>query len=178
MEFLGLAYLFVPGYIANGVPPLLAHVPGLARLNAPLDGGHAWRGKRLLGANKTWRGAVGATLLAGLAHLGQRWLAENGVLATTPVLQVPWWYGFLLGAGVILIGDAVESFLKRRSGVGPGRLWVPFDQIDYTLGGMLATAWLYWPGWPLFALLLVVNGIGSAVLHYLGYLLGVNKDRF
>ena len=49
----------------------------LAALARPLDGGRCWRGRRLLGDNKTWRGALCMT--AGV------------VLATVALWQWPWW---------------------------------------------------------------------------------------
>jgi CDP-2,3-bis-(O-geranylgeranyl)-sn-glycerol synthase len=39
-----------------------------------------------------------------------------------------------------LFADAVESFFKRRAGIGPGKTWVPFDQIDYIIGGLVFVA--------------------------------------
>jgi CDP-2,3-bis-(O-geranylgeranyl)-sn-glycerol synthase len=44
--------------------------------------------------------------------------------------------GSLLGLGAI-IGDSVKSFFKRQFNVAPGSSWVPFDQIDYILGGLI-----------------------------------------
>ncbi len=171
-------YLFLPGYVADSIPPLLARIPGLARFSMPLDCGRTWRGQRLLGDHKTWRGTLGAIIIAGLVFLVQRWLAVRGlVVADAPVLALPWWYGFLLGFGVIVLGDALESFMKRRLGVAPGKQWVPFDQIDFTLGAYLATACLFWPGWSVFALLVVLNAVLAALTHYGGFLLGVNAER-
>ncbi|RME31846.1 CDP-archaeol synthase [Candidatus Woesearchaeota archaeon] len=178
MNILGALYLFLPGYFANAIPPLLARVPWLRQWGAPIDCGLSWRNKRLLGENKTWRGAIGAVLIGGLVFLGQRLLAAQGfMLGDAPFSTLPSWYGFLLGAGVI-VGDALESFVKRRANIPPGKLWVPFDQIDFTLGGVIATAWVFWPGWSVLAILIVINGLGSALAHYLGYLLGINEEKF
>jgi hypothetical protein len=47
-----------------------------------------------------------------------------------------WLLGPLLGCGDLL-GDAIESFLKRQRGTAPGNPWFPFDQIDYIIGGLL-----------------------------------------
>ena len=72
---LQLLWLALP-IIAAGLVHLavlkLDLLPGLRQL--PLDGGRTFRGKRLFGDNKTWRGAVvtiGTTTLAawGLAKL-------------------------------------------------------------------------------------------------------------
>jgi CDP-diglyceride synthetase len=99
--------------------PVLAAglLPALAR---PLDGGRRLRGRRVLGDNKTWRGAV--VMTAGV------------VLAALVLWQWPWWrdqlpdpvrdagpalLGLLLGLGTVL-GELPNSFLKRRLGIAPG----------------------------------------------------------
>src|SRR4051794_23359487 len=103
----------------------LAHAPVLKwdllkPLKRPIDGGATFRGRRLFGDNKTWRGAIVVTA---------------GVLVATLLLwQWPWWrdqlpddlrdagplpYGFLLGLGVVL-GELPNSFAKRQLDIPPG----------------------------------------------------------
>ena len=67
--------------------------------------------------------------------------------------------------------------MKRRVGVAPGKPWVPFDQFDYTLGAFALTAWLFWPGWPVFCALLVVNGVLSLGAHLGGHAIGLLRER-
>ena len=114
----------------------------LRGLKRPLDGGRRFRGRRLLGDNKTWRGAL---------------LMCSGVLLATVVLSLwPWWwdrlpadirdagpvlYGFLLGLGVV-VGELPNSFLKRQLDIAPGsqrsswsgRAITLLDQGDLVLG--------------------------------------------
>jgi hypothetical protein len=114
----------------------------LRGLKAPLDGGRTFRGRRLLGNNKTWRGAL---------------LMTSGVLLATLVLSLwPWWwhqlpsgirdagpvlYGFLLGLGVV-VGELPNSFLKRQLDIAPGsqrgswsgRAITLLDQGDLVIG--------------------------------------------
>ncbi len=168
LEALQLVYWFAPGYAANAAPPMLARLPLLRKWDAPLDLGRSWRGTRLLGSHKTIRGVVGGILLGGLVFLVQKLLLA-GILRTplVPYGALPWWTGFLLAAGAILVGDAGESLLKRRRGIRPGGHWVPWDQLDYTLGGLLCTSWLFWSGWAGALFLLVFNGLLSAASHFL-----------
>lgn len=162
MSLLTSVYLFIPAYVANSAPPLLARF--FPRWNQPLDCGLHFRRRQLLGANKTWRGLIGGTLIGGTVFL----LMPSAL---------PWWYGTLVAAGA-LIGDAVESLAKRQSGIPPGRTWFPFDQIDFTIGAFAFTFWMYWPGWTAFFTLLVVNALGTAAVHYAGFRLGLTKDPF
>ncbi|TMB47159.1 MAG: CDP-archaeol synthase [Deltaproteobacteria bacterium] len=125
----------------------------LARL--PLDGGATFRGRRLLGAHKTVRGAVtmvGATTLFAFA---QAWLFHRYAWArATSLLDFdrvhPLLWGALLGGGYIA-GELPNSFVKRRLRVPPGAcapgalgalFWLA-DQVDSLLG-VLACMCLVW----------------------------------
>jgi len=179
IPFLELLYLFLPGYFANGSPPIIAKLPLLRRWNTPLDLGGSWNGKRLLGDNKTLRGVIMGTLLAGLVFLLQKF--SLSAVVSTPSIHyssLPWWFGLLFGFGALFLGDCGKSFIKRRLGLAPGKPWVPFDQIDYTAGAFLATFWLFWPGWLGFLFLLVANALITASFHAAGHLLRINEARF
>lgn len=92
--------------------------------NVPIDGGAAWQGRPVLGANKTWRGlmampvvcaavfwAVGALRyeIPGLSAL--IWPVSTFELAVTGA-----------GAGLaFMLAELPNSFLKRRLGVAPGQ---------------------------------------------------------
>lgn len=138
-------WFFAPAGIANVTPILVAKVPLIKRWNAPMDGGRSYRGVRVLGSHKTWRGFVTGIIFATVAlwvqqllvaHVG--WathLAASIDYAKLPTLVV----GPLFGIGA-LGADAIESFFKRQRHIAPGRGWFPFDQSDYVIGGALATA--------------------------------------
>lgn len=90
-----------------------------ARWRRPIDGGGTWRGRPVLGQNKTWFGVglyvAGGALIAGLLSL-----AGSGA---APVFGSPW--GVAVGASVgaaYSAGEIVNSFVKRRLGVPPGQV--------------------------------------------------------
>src|SRR5207244_5329389 len=94
----------------------------LARV--PLDGGLCFRGRRLLGDNKTVRGAVTmigatATFVALQAILGTRagWARPLSLVDFDRVHPLLW--GVVLGGGHIP-GELPNSFIKRQLGVAPG----------------------------------------------------------
>lgn len=64
-DVLRALWLFLPAYVANMSPVLMAKaIPGW---NAPIDGGRLHKdGRRVLGAGKTWRGLVGGAVLGGV----------------------------------------------------------------------------------------------------------------
>lgn len=102
--------------------------------------------------------------------------SPEGVCTTVDAVVVPWYTVFLFGFVVglfALAGDAVESFFKRRRGKERGAPWVPFDQLDFVvfgLLGMIVASPLLPTGWVQAALLhhwgiLTVIVVGTPVLH-------------
>ncbi len=155
-ELLETLYLFLPAGVANATPPLLTRFFGPGR---PIDGGLLWRGRPLLGAHKTWQGLIGGTC-AGVATFAiQR--AFDG-------LAVPLLFGIAISVGA-LAGDLVKSFAKRRLAVAAGRVWFPFDQLDYVIGAIAAGA-------PFLAL--TPQSIAAVVIVYFALHLAVSAIGF
>lgn len=167
----------------------LAHAPVLrydllASLKLPLDGGATVGGRRLLGDNKTLRGALvmaGGTTAAAVALTRQRWFRERlpGELRDAP----PALYGLLLGAGVVL-GELPNSFVKRRLGIAPGatrsstlgRVIAVYDQADF----VPVSALMLRPLWRMTAFeaveaCIVVAG-AHAVVNVVGYAIGARSS--
>lgn len=162
-------------------PILVAKMPGLRHLNAPIDGGKTYNGQRILGAHKTWRGLIVGMVVAAFALWVQQYAIEHSTWLQTLTDQVNyasipvWIVGPLFGLGA-LGGDAIESFFKRQRQVPPGHGWFPFDQIDYIVGGAIAIAPFVrlelWQYIELLVLWLIVHLISS----YVGFLLKL-KDK-
>lgn len=88
-------------------------------------------------------------------------------------------FGAVMGF-MALAGDAVKSYFKRRTGRDRGKPWVPFDQLDFVVFGLLGMALassLLADGWVAAALLddwvvLVTLIVLTPLLHYLVNVLG------
>jgi CDP-2,3-bis-(O-geranylgeranyl)-sn-glycerol synthase len=167
MDYLLNAFLFfLPAGVANACPVLATRIPWIRRFNNPMDFGKHYKGKRVFGPNKTWRGFIFGTVMGGVTSLLiSYFFIPNSADA---------WYTFLVGASLgagALTGDALESFFKRQRGVPAGKSWFPFDQIDYIIGGLLFV-------YPL-TLIPIILMIGILILYfglhllfsYIGYLL-------
>lgn len=136
-------WFFLPAGVANVTPIFMKRVPLLSKWNTPMDGGKKFRDKRILGDHKTWRGIVTGILFATLVLWLQQsavahypWaasLTEQVDYASFPVLIL----GPLFAIGA-LGGDALKSFFKRQMGTPAGQKWIPFDQLDYIIGGAIA----------------------------------------
>lgn len=164
-DYIAAVLFFLPAGLANMTPPIANKIPTLNKWKTPLDFGKKWHGKRILGDNKTWRGVVCATLVGGVTAMVVGKLNANTVVTIHPFVV-----GCLLGFGA-LAGDALESFIKRRMGMQPGKLWFPFDQIDYILSGLIVAVLIVeLPVWAALTILVVYFGL-HIVTTYLGYLL-------
>jgi CDP-2,3-bis-(O-geranylgeranyl)-sn-glycerol synthase len=177
---------FLPAYVSNMSPLLVAKViPGWkAPIDG---GRIAKDGKPVLGKGKTWRGLVGGTVLGAVTAVVVAWLvpgAESesffagwdygqGGFSGPPIgtdvtcidsaCSAPQssWLGIALFGAIVgcaaLVGDAVKSYFKRRLGKEGGAPWVPFDQLDFVVFGLVA-AFLASP-------LLVDGWVQGALLH-------------
>ena len=173
-------WFFLPAGLANSAPLLANRIPWLRNFKTPLDFGRHWRGKRLLGNNKTWRG-----LLFGIAiGIATAWLQQilfnNFAWAQTISQDVDYSsinviaLGGLLGAGALL-GDALESFFKRRISIDPGESWFPLDQADYIVGGLLASSLVVSLTLQQYIIVFVIWFCLHLLSVYTGYILGVRE---
>lgn len=175
---LGALWLFLPAYVANMSPVFSAKL--LRPWKTPIDFGATHKdGKRVLGDGKTWRGLLMGGIIAGITAL---LMARFPLWAFTELdfgyaqgtsLYAVFLFGFTMGTGA-LIGDAVESFAKRRRNLERGAAWFPFDQLDFVVFG-LAAVFIWSPlladGWVVDAYLdpwvLGTIVIGTPLLHLL-----------
>lgn len=148
-------WLAVPIFLAGAVHMVVVKQDRLSALRVPLDGGRSWRGQRLFGDNKTWRGFAimipGCILLFALQQLlhhqfpGLAWLACFDYRAANPL-----WVGTWMAMGYLL-GELPNSFIKRQAGIEPGitvpglrgTLFSLLDQTDSVLGFLIFMP-LYW----------------------------------
>lgn len=158
---------FLPAGIANLTPVLANKIPLLNKWNTPIDFGRTYKNERLLGDNKRWRGLAWGTLMASLTAVLLE-LAWPSILPFASLAHA-WSGGLLLGLGA-LVGDAVESFFKRRRGVAPGKSWFPFDQIDFIIGGLLFVSPVLQPTLVIALSVLVIYFILHLASSYFGYL--------
>ena len=173
-------WFFVPAGAANAAPIVAAHTPALARYTTPLDFGRTFRGRPLLGANKTWRGLLAGVLLA----VAVLWI-EQTLVASSPrlahLLDLNYAHlptlllGPLFGIGA-LGGDALKSFFKRRVAIRPGQSWFPFDQLDFVVGAGLLTLPVVRLPLGAYSWSLLIWPVIHLASSFVGYLLGL-KDQ-
>ena len=148
-----------------------AYVPNNAAVLAgggePIDGGREWRGRRLLGDGKTWRGSAVGTLAGVVLALVCNVAVGpvSGVLGVSlPTFPIP--VALALAAGA-MAGDVGASFLKRRVGRERGAAVPGLDQLDF-VGGALVVVFVVAPGWAsevFTPLVIVAVVVVTPVLH-------------
>jgi hypothetical protein len=154
--------------------------PALRRL--PLDAGLHWRGRRIFGANKTWRGAavmIGTTTLASIVLESFNDCCLQISALPDFAQSHPGIWGLLLGVGYI-VGELPNSFTKRQLGIPPGaagqgatgRFFWYVDQLDSLVGMLLFTMPVWQPPWSLvvllFALMLMAHPVSAWVMVQFG----------
>jgi CDP-2,3-bis-(O-geranylgeranyl)-sn-glycerol synthase len=176
LPLLSVLYFLLPAALANVMPVLIKRLCSCGFLATPMDFGVQYAGKPLLGKHKTWRGLV-AGVLGGIFFA-----ALQAMIGPTRFdlvdYQTSWLaIGTLLGFGAIL-GDALKSAFKRRVGIVEGSPWVPFDQIDFTIGALAFTSVIFWPGWPLAVASVAFYGLSHVFIVRVGHALGLRKERW
>ena len=162
-------YFFLPAYFANMAPVIFKKIPFGSK---PI-----W--KKRLGTNKTWRGLIVATLTGGLVFWLQKvaYVAGFRSWAVIDYSDFTIWLGLLLGFGAIF-GDAVKSYHKRKVGIEEGKPWLVFDQVEFVVGGILFSWFIYVPQAEVVLIILLLSPLLHVIVNYLGYLLGIKKNKF
>lgn len=178
--FIGL-WVFLPAMLPNSAAVVFGG-------GTKVDFGKSWKGKRIFGDGKTWRGLFGGALsgialglvMLGISHSfdpGNHWgfgsFNQGLIIITT------------LAFGAVL-GDLMGAFVKRRMGLERGERAPILDQYDFVLGSFLLTA-LFNPGWilgtyiagwnilALLFLLFVMFGLHRAA-NIIGYKMGLKNE--
>lgn len=178
--FMGLV-LFLPAMVPNTAAALFGG-------GTPIDFNKTWKGKRILGDGKTWRGLIGGVLagiLVGLLILLISYLcgSENhfGYGESYECYLVI----FCLALGSLL-GDMCGAFIKRRLGLARGQKAPILDQYDFVIGAFVLTA-IFFPdfvynnyieGWHIAALIFIIAimFVVHRAVNIIGYKMGVKKE--
>jgi len=153
----------------------------------PVDLGRSWKGKRILGDGKTWRGFIGGTC-AGIS-LG---IVQLYIAFPFDRLDYFGFGGFPENLGVIVVlatgsmlGDMAGSFIKRRLDIGRGDKAPLLDQYGFLLCSFLLSL-LFYPdwflrnfwrgdGWISLLAVLIITPVLHRGVNIIGYKLGLKK---
>jgi len=123
-------WFIFPAYCANAAPVIFGG-------GRPIDFGKIfWDGKPILGSHKTFRGFLSGIVIGTLVGFFQTLLFQYVLFQYGDQFRYNVLLGFMLSLGA-LVGDVVESFIKRRLGISPGCSLPIADQLDFVAGALL-----------------------------------------
>ncbi|MCL4325811.1 MAG: CDP-2,3-bis-(O-geranylgeranyl)-sn-glycerol synthase [Candidatus Thermoplasmatota archaeon] len=130
-----ILWLLLPSYFANSAALLVGG-------GKPIDFGRSYKGNRIFGKGKTWRGFIGGISLGFLLGLLQQYVARNYIYMIVP----PFSSNYTEAALIIItlsfsamLGDLIGSFVKRRLGYKSGSELPGVDQLSFLLCTFLFT---------------------------------------
>lgn len=187
-EFWTISYLFSPLLVGLTAHGFSIKYGWLAALVKPLDGGKTFRGKRIFGANKTYRGIFAVALGTALGFAIQLFVLHRFEVFqrlelldySSPTVVLT---GLLVGAAAML-GELPNSFIKRRIDIAPGTVgkggilnlfFYIFDQIDYLLGVWIVLAGLIGITFQRVVFSAVFLFFSHQLISVFGYWLGMRK---
>lgn len=179
MILLRAIWFLLPAGFANMAPVLIRKINFL---NYPIDGGRIFFGERLFGEHKTWRGLFFGIIFSTLivliqSYLYSRFFAVREILGFDYPNENIYLVGFLFGIGALL-GDLIKSFFKRRFHIASGKPWIPFDQIDWIIGSLIAISLIIDLSWQIWLCSLLFFGFLHPVVNLVGYWLKIKPNRF
>ena len=178
-------YFLSPLLVASVLSAIVLRFDLFPCVRRPIDGGHTYRGRRILGDGKTWRGVL-------VAIVG----SVGGVALQKCLLHVPVWlplvdyrkidalsFGAVMGASA-MAGELPNSFVKRRLGIERGAVasgplqavFYVWDQVD-----MVTTVWPAMSSWLRPRPVVVATSFAVAFLLHplvslIGYAVGARKS--
>jgi CDP-2,3-bis-(O-geranylgeranyl)-sn-glycerol synthase len=163
-RILQLAYLMLPIYLANMAAPFARHWQGW---NRPIS--QWW-----LGSHKT---VVGFAL--GVAAAVEVTFVQSRVRWSGSLVSYDQWLLLGLSCGIgALGGDSIKSLIKRRLGIPPGQSWIPADQLDFIVGGLLVLTFWARLSWLDVAAVLTLSFVGDVIVNHVGYYLRIRDAKW
>ena len=176
LALLQALYLFAPLLVSAALSAVVLRFELFPALRAPVDAHLTFRGRRVFGDSKTWRGFAVAIVGCAATALLQRWIAAPPLLSLVDYRSAnAALFGAAMGLGAML-GELPNSFVKRQLGIAPGKTargarriaFYVWDQLDLLTGA-----------WPLIAFwvrptanLVVASVLLALALHPLVALIG------
>lgn len=164
MRIVELIYMMLPVYCANMAPPFARYWRGW---NRPIN-------ERWLGSHKT---VVGFSLGVSAAILTTSIQSRIHLQGELVSYENWFWLGLTSGCGA-MIGDSLKSFFKRRLQIDSGKSWIPADQLDFVLGGLLVLSFWVRLGWLDVITILTLSFVGDIIVNHVSFQLGIRDTRW
>lgn len=178
-ELLKYIYFFAPAGFANMAPIFTRGI--FKKLAFPVDFHKKYKGRAIFGSHKTLRGIISGVIFGIVIAYLQRSLFAYSFFRNISLIDYSaenvLMLGLLMGLGA-LIGDMIESFFKRRLNIKPGSRFIPWDQIDWILGMIVFTYFIYPYTLNMIVILIIMAFILHIVFRFIGYYIKINKSMW
>lgn len=171
-----MLWLMLPAYLSNPAAALSVTLTGAGR---PIDQGKYYKGHRIFGEGKTYKGIFSGIFFGIFIGFIQNFININFLNNSMPnfdfisVITLP------TGA---MLGDLTASFFKRRFGMARGQAFPLVDQLDFVAGAWIMTI-LFDKIWflqnftaEIIIAALVLTPILHRLVNVIGYKIGVSKE--
>lgn len=172
-------YLMLPAYFANMAPVIMKDLHLFEWLAKPLDMDRKINHKPILGSHKTFRGLIFGVVFAVVISFIQSDLRVYPLFSELSVINYSSWLaiGVLMGLGAI-IGDSIKSFFKRRVNINPGKRFIPWDQVDYSIGALIFLLPVAVLSWEYYLISILLSFVLHIAANHIAYLLGLREVRW
>ena len=174
-------YFFLPAYFTNMSAPIAKRLGILNFLDKAVDSNKKFFGQPILGFHKTWRGVIFGTITGMIIALFQSFLYRLSFFQKISLLNYRkiniFYFGFLISFGAIL-GDLFFAFIKRRLKMEPGAKFLPFDQTNYVISNAFILTPIFKINILVWITLFFLTFLLHIIVNYLGYWLGVSKNKW
>lgn len=169
-------YFMLPAYFANMAPVMVKKINLLA---VPIDFNKTINKKPILGKNKTFRGLIFGIVFAIIISYFQFLLYKADFFRNVSFFDYQNWLllGFLMGLGA-LTGDLIKSFFKRRVGIPPGKMFIPFDQADFVIGAFIFIMPIFDLPLNIFAASLALSFVLDIIVNHLAFYLKIRGEKW
>lgn len=164
-------YLFLPTFIANGLPVVAKNIWIIKKYSFPVS-------EKLFGKNKTYRGFIagiwGAIIVSVLQFFLTRYAVVDTIIHDYYLVVLDVYVAITVGILQwfwALAGDAIKSFFKRRIWKKPGEPWFVFDGIDYIVWSLILFSPIYLPSPIAILILLCVWPLASGIANIGAYII-------
>lgn len=166
-------FFIIPFALTNIFASISRHF-NISILEKPIDFGLHLNGKRLLGENKTIRGALFG-IITGIVAM---YLVQPHTQNIFLFEQYPAWLYGIIGSLGAIIGDAIESGIKRQMNIKPGEPLHYFDQSDWIIGSILFLYPIINLNLTQIIILLTIVPVLHYMVKYIGFKLKIEKKKF
>ena len=184
-EIPAIIYLFFPLLIGLAFHGFCIKYKWLSFLTYPIDRGATFRGQRLFGDNKTYRGIAAVSLGTVLGFLIQSAILHRiDLIKNIELFEYSPAKAILIGFSVgiaAMLSELPNSFIKRQFGIAPGSsangwrkiLFYGYDQIDFLVGVWLVLSFVISVTAERIILSVIFMLIAHQILTSIGYVLGM-----